>query len=283
MAPPLVQVKQVPASTGSASPTYINYRIDSVFLKASAVINSIYPFNASNIVKVSVLTLSNTVNQYNITLSFNLASNKYLQFLANYNSSANTVSFSNFTYTPQTTLPSTLFQSFPLASLSQNNVIMSLVSSIFMTYPQYFSSAVSSIQQVLIFPPYFNITYNNSVFGVMRFDCEYNYLTNSPTVLNYIITPNSNSSNASTTASTQVSTAPDKANTNNSSPSSSDLFCVKYSNGTCTECAFRYYYDQAKQKCTAVQDWCYTFDYSSCVCTACFSGYVLLSGLCQLP
>jgi hypothetical protein len=62
---------------------------------------------------------------------------------------------------------------------------MNIISFIFIQYPKYFSTSVSSILDVSAYPPYFNITYNNSAFGLLNFLCEYNYFTANTLIVNY--------------------------------------------------------------------------------------------------
>lgn len=140
--PPIIQVKQVP--TSSSPLTYINFRVDPVFLKAASALSNLYDFNRSTIVKVSSIDLPN-LKQYTITINLNLPSNKLLQFTADYNTTSKSINGYNFLYTPQTTLDPNLFQSINLSDIGSNKIVMSTISSIFLQYPQYFSTSVSSV------------------------------------------------------------------------------------------------------------------------------------------
>lgn len=61
---------------------------------------------------------------------------------------------------------------------------------------------------------------------------------------------------------------------------SPDYFCIRYANNRCEECVFRFFYDSRFGKCMAVQDECANFDLKTGVCFECFSGYMLIKGLC---
>ncbi len=110
-----------------------------------------------------------------------------LEVSVDYNTQSNTVSFPKFAYTPQTVLMKSMFESVSLSSIGSNKVMMDIISSIFMDHPQYFSTAVSSVKEIYAYPPYFNITYDNSVYGVISFDCEYNYFNRQTKIISYNI------------------------------------------------------------------------------------------------
>lgn len=120
---------------------------------------------------VKQLNLTNTAKIYNITINPHVQSKKLLEFLIEYETTSKIIKFIVFQYTPVIILTPSLFQNVPLANISKNSVIMSLISEIFMQFPQYFSNAVSSIKDVEIYDPYVNITYKNSVFGIITFSC----------------------------------------------------------------------------------------------------------------
>jgi hypothetical protein len=165
-----------------------------------------------------------------------------------------------------------MFESVALSSISSNRVMMDIISSIFMDHPQYFSAAVSSVKEIYAFPPYFNITYDNSVFGVISFDCEYNYFNRQTKIISFNIPQKL--SNSRNITSQKVETISKTASAQ-STPNEKDIFCLVSDGPHCKQCTFRFYIDSQTFRCKPVADECHIFDYFTLQCTKCFSGYSL--------
>lgn len=66
----------------------------------------------------------------------------------------------------------------------------------------------------------------------------------------------------------------------NSPSSQSDPLCVTYAaDGSCSVCSYRSVLTNGK--CVAVSDLCNTWDSTTALCTSCYGGYTLVSGVCK--
>lgn len=137
-----------------------------------------------------------------------------------------------------------------------------------MDHPQYFSAAVSSVKEIYAYPPYFNITYDNSVYGVISFDCEYNYFNHQTKIISYNIPQKTQgqSESSSVTESKQntirnnaekvetVLNTVEVAQPSQSSMSDKDIFCLISDGTKCKQCTFRFYIDSSTFRCKPVPD-----------------------------
>jgi len=60
----------------------------------------------------------------------------------------------------------------------------------------------------------------------------------------------------------------------------SDANCKTFKDGACTECSKNFYFND-QGKCIQIDPFCKTFDISSKTCLECYSGFRLVSGICD--